>query len=87
MTTTVREQIWNAIKNTPINLYALGNKPLEAYCDLFIVSDSILHFKLKQQVVLPQMEEAIRHLRLANGNALQVEQHKDFIVISSVLPE
>jgi len=84
---TIREEIWNKIKSIPINLYALGNRPIEDHCILLPLTDSALHLRLKASAALPQIEEAIRHIKMKNGNSLLVEQHKDYIVITSVVPE
>jgi len=80
----IREEIWTKIKDLPIDLFALGEKPLQTQCDKIDVTENCLHFRLKTAAALPLIEEAVRKVKLADGKSLVIEQHKDFIVI---LPE
>jgi hypothetical protein len=86
---TKADQIWNAIKDIGINLYALSGQTISMHVTRLPIADNMLYLKLKSPAVLPIMEEAIQHVRISSkekfDEKLEVSQEKDFVIIKPVI--
>lgn len=71
------EKIWQAIKDTKIDMFCLPNQVVNMYCKPVTVEPSKLYLDYKAQAVLPALESAFK-------NIYNVEFVGKYIVVSNL---
>lgn len=77
-TQTPAEQIWNAIKSTPINLFGLPNQFVSQHCAPVSVEPSKLYLVSRSSALLPALEAAL-------APKFSVELADKWIIVQPVL--
>lgn len=74
-TDTVAQQIWNDIKDRPIDMFSLPGQTPAKYCEPVLVEPSKLYLHFTVSAVLP-------HLEIALKNKYDVELVDQFITVA-----
>jgi len=88
---TLAQEIWERIKDTDLELFALPDQTVEVNASpILAISDTDLHILLKAQAALPQLEDRLRGFKWSKAGAggfpetLEVSTKSKFTVIKVV---
>lgn len=79
-TVTPAAEIWNDIKDKPIDMFALPNQLVNMYCKPVDIEPSKCYLKINASSVLPALE-------LAVGPKYSVERSTHFVIVSYKVAE
>lgn len=81
-------QIWDKIRNAPIEIYALPNQVVSNHVTreqkLEAAVPDALHLILKSAAVLPALEESLNKIRLSTKERFDISQQSMYTVVKIV---
>lgn len=85
---TEAAKIWEAIKNAPIDIYALPNQVVENHVKreqkLEVATPDQVYLTLKSAAVLPALEDTLNKVRLDPNKRFDISQQSRYTVVKIV---
>ena len=81
---TKSDMIWEKIKDLPVEMYALPDQTLQRHVDRRKVEDDRVHLFIKSPAIVASLEEALRKVKLGEGESFEIVPHQNFIVVGII---
>lgn len=78
---TPADELWDKVKDLPLELYALPNQTLASNCTRVNVAPDQLHLKLASGAVVAAMTEALKNVKLADDEEFDISTAGVFTVV------
>lgn len=85
---SVSEELWEKIKNLPLDLYGLPNQTVQGHVvrhkEMERAVPDALHLTLKSGAVLPALEETLGRFKFSESAKYEISSMSKFTVVRSV---
>jgi hypothetical protein len=78
------DQLWEKIKDAPIEMFALPGQTVAMHCKRVNIDPNEVHLMLKSTAALPALEEVLRKIPLGQNEMFDISQAAHYTVLKVV---